>query len=131
MTSKTGPKGFTLVEVMAATVILALGTLLLQGGLLRSAHLYGRYSNSLKASLWADDKLWDVRESIVFSNPPDPEGGEGSFTVDGRNFDWSLDVRTQGEDLYRASLEIRWNEGNSPVAIRREIYASRPKKADE
>jgi prepilin-type N-terminal cleavage/methylation domain-containing protein len=131
MTLKIGPKGFTLVEVMAAAVILGLGTLLLQGGLLRSAQLYGRYSDSLKASLWANDKLWEVRESIVFKDPPDPVSGEGAFTVDGRSFDWSLDVRTIGDNLYKASLEIRWNEGNAPVQLNREIFASRPKKADE
>jgi prepilin-type N-terminal cleavage/methylation domain-containing protein len=132
MTSRTGPEaGFTLVEVLAATVILAIGTMLLQGGLLRSAHLYGRYSASLKASLWADDKLWDVREAIVFTDPPNPESASGRFNVDGREFGWDLDVRSLGENIYKAGLAVRWNEGNAPAELNREIYVSHPKRADE
>ena len=136
MTSRTGSRvrcaaGFTLVEVLAAAVILALGTLLLQGGLLRSASLYGRYSNTLKAGLWADAKLWEAREALLYADPPNLRPDQGSFMADGRRYGWSMDVRRMGEDFYSVGLAVRWNEGDFPMELKREMYAARPKTAEE
>ena len=137
MISRTGrkillnSKGFTLIEVMAAAVILALGTVLLQGGLLRTAHLYGRYSNSLKAGIWAEDKLWDARRDILYQTPPIINSDSGNFNLDNKQFNWDLAVRPlPGKDIYAINLDIRWRESDKLVELHREIYAARPKKAD-
>lgn len=137
MTSKTGrkiplnTKGFTLIEVMAAAVILTLGTVLLQGGLLRAAHLYGRYSNSLKAGIWAESKLWDARRDILYETPPIINSDGGNFILDNKPFLWDLSVRPlPGKDIYAINLDIRWRESDKLIELRREIHAARPKKAD-
>jgi hypothetical protein len=118
-----------MIELMAAAVVLAVGTLLLQGGLLRSAHLYGRYSDTLKVNLWADEKLWQAREDILYTDPPDTGSGNGSFTIDGKDYAWSLDTRAlQGQGIYSVNLNIQWDEGGTPYQLKREMYATLPKK---
>lgn len=116
--------GFTLVEVLMAVAMLALGTLLIQEGFLRSAHLYGRYTNTMRASVWMNERLWRAREAVLFSEePPSPDGGE--FTAEGTSFKWLLGVEPlpKARRLYALKLTVDWREGSRPLSLVREIYA--------
>lgn len=109
-----------------AVSLLALGTLLIQEGFLRSAHLYGRYANTMRASVWMNERLWQARETALFSeDPPPPDGGE--FTSEGIPFRWSLGVSELPltERLYALKLTVNWNEGGRPLSLVREIYAAK------
>lgn len=119
--------GFTLVEVLLAVSFLALGTLLIQEGFLRAAGLYGRYANTMRASVWMNEHFWNARETALFSNAvPAPETGE--FTSEGVPFLWSLNVDSvpAAKNLYALKLTVQWNEGSRPVTLIREVYATKP-----
>ena len=110
-----------------AVAMLALGTLLIQEGFLRSAYLYGRYADTMRASVWMNERLWQAREAVLFTDtPPEPDGGE--FTAEGKSFRWALGVEALplAKDLYALKLTVDWREGDHPISIVREIYAAKP-----
>lgn len=127
MTLITGTRnrGFTLIEVMVTVVILALGTLMIQEGLLRAADLFGRHSNTVKVQRWVDEKIWQVRESFVYSDEVISDD-QGQFTQNGKLFTWALVVKSlAGEDLKSLALSVAWKEGNRYVTMTKEMYAAK------
>lgn len=127
MTKKSSRAGFTLIEVMLAVVFLALGTLMIQEGFLRSANLYGRYVNTIRASVWMNGRLWSARETTLFSEEV-PPSENGELVLGGVPFRWSLGVQQVDEVLYALRLAVEWNEGSRPLTLTREIYATKPKQ---
>jgi Tfp pilus assembly protein PilV len=119
--------GLTLVEILVAVVVLALGTLLVQEGLLRSADLFSRYDHALKAQLWVGEKLWEARQRILYEDEDLAEEA-GDFTSGGRLFTWSLVVSPVGEnDLKSVSCSVAWREAGRVRTLVREIYVVRDK----
>ncbi len=127
MMSKTGIKGFTLIEVMFAVCILTLSTMVIQEGFLRSATLFGRYANTLIAKAWMEQKLWEIKEGLVYVPVPDLGGQSGSFQESKKSFEWSLDTgyARQGRDLYTLNFVVSWNEGNRLVRVTRSIVLAK------
>jgi prepilin-type N-terminal cleavage/methylation domain-containing protein len=125
---KRSREGFTLVEVMLAVAILALGTLVIQEGYLRSADLFGRYKNTLRAQIWAGEKMWEALDGAVHADPPVTGTSEGEFVSGGKRFRWRLEVEPLGTLLYALRLRTEWQEGGRTVALLRETYASKPKE---
>lgn len=128
---KTGSKkGFTLIEIMLAVVFLALGTLLIQEGYLRSATLFGTYSNSFRARQWLAGKMWELKESVLHAETPAAGSDQGSFTESEKSFSWLTSVDARGEEnLYLLRAEVHWNEGNRPIQIEKEEYVCREEKS--
>lgn len=135
-TLKTGSKGFTqplraragftFIEVMVTAAVLSLGTVMIQGGLLRAADLLNRYSNTLVARQWMDERLWQTQETLFYSGEDAVQSTSGSFTKSGREFDWELDARLgSGKDLYRIRLSVSWSQGGRPLQVIKEIYAAK------
>jgi len=118
-----------MIELMVAVCFLALGTLLVQECFIRSAALYGRYSSSLRARLYASEKLWEAREGAVYAKEPQLGSDAGAFDAAGRRYDWTVDSSQEGKDLYAIRLAVRWTDGNRPVSLEREAYAAKPKTA--
>lgn len=117
--------GFTLIEVMLATVVLSVGTVLIQAGLLRSASLLSRYAHSLAAERWMDEKIWETKQSLFYSELPSEGAPAGSFTDSGKEFSWNLTVSPQeGKNLYLMELSVQWEEGHTPVSLKRTLLAT-------
>ena len=126
MTSRTGNRGFTFIEVMVTVAVLSLGTVMIQGGLLRAADILNRTSNTLIARQWMDEKLWQAQETLFYSG----EGGSleatsGNFSEYGRDFNWSLGASSTGIDLYKLKLSVTWSQGGRAVEVIKEIYAAK------
>lgn len=124
---KKAGSGFTLVEVLMAVSFLALGTLMIQEGFLRSAALYGRYANTMRASVRTDAILWEAREAVLFSEGvPAPAAGE--FDSRGVPFRWRLsaDPLAGAKDLYSLKVVVEWSEGARTQSLVREVYAAKP-----
>ena len=125
-----GKNGFTLIEVMITVAILSLGTLLIQQGLLRSSDILNHYNSQLAVEAWADQKIWDAREALLFAE----EGGltetSGSFTESGRNFDWSIETKLNSgtDQLYFVHLKTTWLEGNRPISFGKAMYVTANKQ---
>ena len=126
MMSRIGSKGFTLIEVMVTTVILCLGTVFVQEGLLGSAKLLGRYAHTLKAERWMDERIVETKESLFYSGNPLTGNQAGSFVDEGKEFSWNLEVNSQagGKDLFLIALTVRWEEGHRPVQLTRSLWAT-------
>lgn len=118
--------GFTLVEVMVTVAILSLGSLTVHQGLLRSANILIHYNCELAAIEWAEDKLWEAKDALLFSAEKIDPDSSGSFERAGRIFDWSLtaDPVPGTDKLYLIRLSINWLEGNKPVNVVKACYAT-------
>lgn len=126
MTSKTGTKkGFTLIEVMVAAAILSVGIVLVQQGFLRSATLLAKLSRTLEARQWADEKVWEVKENLFYSQDPSPGEGSGSFESNGRKYSWTAQAEPLSlADLYAVRVVVQWPDGNGSSSVEREVHAN-------
>lgn len=129
-TSRTGNKpAFTLIEVMLAAAVLATAIVIIQSGFLRSATLLTRSARTLEAQQWAEEKLWTVQESLLYSETSSPGPGEGTFQASGRNYSWIAEARGLAlPDIYSVKVAVSWPEGESGARVTRETYAVAPKQ---
>lgn len=116
-------RGFSLIELVAAFVVFALGFAVLMGILsasIRNTRLAAEYT---QAALWAQSQL-DV---VGIGEKLEPGHKSGRFDDQYR---WELDVQKyepppdansapkpegfQGIDLFRVDLEVLWGERRSP-----------------
>lgn len=118
-------KGFTLVEVMVATVILALGTVFLSESFFISLDSYNYCSRYLQVLSWADEKVWEAEEALSRLGPAASFNNAGEFTEKGRNFTWYLAHTPLESDgsLYKVDFEMSWQEGARKARIQRSTYA--------
>ena len=126
--SRTGTNspGFSMIEVMIATAVLLLGTVMLHESYLRTADLFGRYTHTLKVRTWMDEQLWAAKESLIYSKTPSTDPQTGTFVFLAKPYNWSQSISSlSGPDLYAIRLGVNWNEGNQPVTLTKEIYAFR------
>lgn len=118
--------GFTLIEAMAATAVLALGLVLVFQGLFASLNAYDYYDNYLSVLPRVDEKLWEAQDAI---NRLGPQAGIGSSGEWGnkrnRRFNWRLteSLLDKAGGLYKLNLRVSWNEGNRKINLQRDAYA--------
>lgn len=126
MMSRIGIKqGFTLIEVMVATVILAVGTMYLSHSFFITLDSYNYCARYLRVLPWADEKVWEAQESLRRFGPAAVITNAGSFTERGKDFSWYLAYAPAGPDdsLYKIDFEVSWQEGNRKARIQRSTYA--------
>lgn len=122
-------RGFTLIEVLAAILLLALAFSALLGVAGASTALTQNAANRSQAALWARSLL----DSAFVATPPQPGHSSGRF--DGK-FSWQLDVAPwdagtenagasgqadtgvpQPLRLYQLDLEVSWDAPGRPQAV--------------
>jgi len=117
MLAKTKTKGFTLVEVIASSIILC-GAVMIVGAIgtqaLTGTHLNRRYE--MAASL-ADKQLSLIDyigiDSIVEMGQMDGEYEDSNYT-----YNWRIDTEYQEIDgLYLVTLTVSWIDRNRPYSI--------------
>ena len=113
--NKRKKRGFTFVEVIVATIVLALGIVVIYEGFLTTLGGFNYCLDYLDAQLWMDEKMWDVQDKLYHYKTLLTQDSEGTFIVDGKEFDWSLAYSLiQGSkeaSLYEVTLDISWQEG--------------------
>lgn len=119
-------KGFTLIEAMAATAVLALGLALIFQGLFTSLNAYDYYDNYLSILPRSDEKLWEAQDRINRLGPQANLDTSGEWVNQrDRRFKWGLgsSLLDKAGGLYKLNLRVSWNEGNRKVSLQREAYA--------
>ena len=117
MWAKTKTKGFTLVEVIASSIILC-GAVMIVGAIgtqaLTGTHLNRRYE---KAASLVDKQLSLIDyigiDSIVEMGQMDGEYEDSDYT-----YNWKIDTEYQEIDsLYLVTLTVSWVDRNRPYSI--------------
>lgn len=123
---KPGPKGFTLVEILLTVVVLGIGSIMIQANMLRSAGIISGRADTLRIQVWLNEKLWETRERIVYSDDPSPVGDAGAFDHSRRKYDWAVTVRSLpiGEGTYAVRASGRRSENPNAREVVRETYVT-------
>ena len=102
------PKGFTLIEVLVAMVILSFSLLALAGLMVTTTKNNSFGSNMTEAATFAQDKLEELRaikwENLIDGNNTDQQGGST-----GINYTRNWNVTTNGS-LKTITINVNWND---------------------
>ncbi len=117
MWAKTKTKGFTLVEVVASSIILC-GAVMIVGAIstqaLTGTHLNRRYE--MAASLI--DKQLSLIDYIGIDEIVEMGQSEGENEDSGYVYNWKIDTEYQEIDsLYLVTLTVSWTDRNRPYSI--------------
>jgi type II secretion system protein I len=101
-------KGFTLIEVLVAMVILSFSLLALAGLMITTTKNNSFGSNMTEAATFAQDKLEELRaikwENLIDGNNTDQQGGST-----GINYTRNWNVTTNGS-LKTITINLNWND---------------------
>lgn len=123
MMLRIGNRGFTLMEVMTATCILSLGTVLIYESFFITLDSFNYYSNYLNVASWMDEKIWAAQDNLSRFGPSSQIDTTGEFINRNRNFRWNLSYNLIGKNLYQIDLTLSWQEGKRFVKLLRSTYA--------
>jgi len=129
MTLRIGTRNgaFTLVEVMVATAILALGAVLIHETFFVSMNAFDYYSDYLYLVPLIDEKIWQAESNIRRFGPSAYVQPKGSFIRGSKGFSWNMSSNviseTQDLQLYRISFDVSWRKGERNLSIKRDTYA--------
>ncbi|MHC4325606.1 MAG: type IV pilus modification PilV family protein [Planctomycetota bacterium] len=117
MLAKTRKKGFTLIEVVASSIILC-GAVMIVGTIgtqaLIGTHLNRRYE--MAASLV--DKQLALIDYIGIDSIVEMGESEGDYEESGYTYNWKIDTEYQEIDsLYLVTLTVSWVDRNRPYSI--------------
>ena len=117
MLAKTKTKGFTLVEVVASSIILC-GAVMIVGAIgtqaLTGTHLNRRYE--MAASL--ADKQLSLIDYIGIDSIVEMGQAEGEYEDSNYTYNWRIDTEYQEIDsLYLVTLTVSWIDRNRPYSI--------------
>jgi len=122
MMSLTGNKGFTLVEVMVATAVLSLGTVLIHEAFFISLDSINYCSNYLNVMPWMNEKLWEAQDNLGRYGTLGTTGTGGKFTSGNKDFNWILSYSLK-DGLYKIAVSLSWREGRRRIWLTRDAYA--------
>jgi prepilin-type N-terminal cleavage/methylation domain-containing protein len=125
MTSRTGNKGFTLIEIMAATAVLSLGIVLVYEAFFVSLDALGYCHSYLQVASQLDEKIWSAQDNLQRLGASARIESGGSFENNHKAFNWNLSyyLIDEAENLYRIDSEMLWQEGKKNVSLSRNAYA--------
>lgn len=119
-------KGFTLIEVMATTALLAVGSLAIHQAFFTSLTAFSYYADYIDIGPWVNEKMWEVTTTL--SILPDPQvDTSGMFISRGRRFDWDISYSIFDEikdtaRFYQVELVVRWKSGFRTASMKRSAY---------
>ena len=131
---KRPSRGFTLLEVMITTVVLALGATLIHQSFFIAVDSFNYYSTLLKVTPWMDEKIWQAQNDLKYSGPAGNISGAGSLEVNNKSINWSLDYSSLGSsadekaNLYQVGLVLSWPQGSRQAKLSRSAYAIHSEK---
>jgi len=118
-------RGFTLIEVLVTTAVLAFGIVSIFQALFIIMSAFSYISHYLNVVPVVDEKIWQVQDSLQRMGPRASFEPQGIFDAGGKTYDWSLSVKLSEpvSYLYRIDLSTRWKEGRRDYRLDRSAYA--------
>jgi prepilin-type N-terminal cleavage/methylation domain-containing protein len=122
--------GFTLLEVMIATTVLALGATLIYQSFFIALDSFNYYSTLLKIAPWMNEKIWQSQDGIRRLGPGATLSTNGQLEVNNKDIHWSLTYQSndQAGSFYQVDLAVLWPQGARQVKLSRSAYAIYSKK---
>jgi type II secretory pathway pseudopilin PulG len=117
MMAKTKTKGFTLVEVVASSIILC-GVVMVVGAIstqaLTGTHMNRRYEMAASIA----DKQLSLIDYVGIDSIVEMGQAEGDYEDSGYEYHWKIDTEYQEIDsLYLVTLTVSWVDRNKPYSI--------------
>ena len=128
-------KGFTLIEVMVAAVILVAGIVFIYESFFLSLDVFGYCSDYYRVSSWMDEKVWQIEDDIRKYGFLARIDKAGRYNDDVRSYYWNASCNLIEEsaelDLYNIELELSWQIGAKKFRLARAAYATYEYKEEE
>jgi prepilin-type N-terminal cleavage/methylation domain-containing protein len=120
-------KGFTFVEIMMASSVLALGAVFLYQAFFVSVDAFQQCDNYLYALTFADDKIWESQDTLRRNAALGNMNSQDFFPGSNRYFNWqvSSSVIKEVKDrykLFRIELAVDWQQGRRQSSLTRTAY---------
>jgi len=118
-------RGFTLLEVMIAVSVLALGAAIVYQSFFAALDTFDYYSTLLKITPWMDEMIWQAQDDLARLGSGAPIFGKGQLKVNNKMIDWGLGHRALDDtgSLYQLDLVANWTQGARQVRLTRSAYA--------
>ncbi len=120
-------RGFTLVEVMIAASIMALGAVLIYESFFMCIDSFNNCADRLDIAPWIDEKIWQAQDEIMRAGTLDEFDKTGGFVMDNNQYNWRLYSQILSAslfyDLYKVNLNVSWKEGKRYAKSSRTAYA--------
>ena len=120
MSSPNNQRGFTLVEVLIAIVILATGILLMIESMGRSQQAIRIADNLVRGSLLLDQKLTDLEMEVRDRHRLSYGNSEGKLRQPGKEFSWQTYTRPYHDDsvldqtkINQSTISVKWKEAGN------------------
>lgn len=124
--AKKGRAGFTLVEIVVSVAILSFGVVVLFEAFFICLDVFTYSLRSMNVQRWVHEKIWETEDELTRLGMLERGERKGSFTEEGKKFDWTMSVNLKGETqeayLYTLDLMIYWVQGNRKVRLSQTAY---------
>lgn len=109
--SPTGSKGFTLLEVLLAVAIFALGAAVIFPVFLKSTNMLSITAHRFQAELFMDNWLNETQQALKLQRAS-LNGSRGQYQKDNQIYHYSTDVQPmfEGSPLYRVQISVEWSD---------------------
>ena len=106
-------RGFLLIELLAATIILSTALVVISRTFSNSAALLNHAASLLRAEMLLEEKMADFEQEQTLS----AGSQEGTFSLPD-SFHWSSQIEKRTEpSLYQVALTVSWKEGLRPQSL--------------
>jgi len=114
---KTNKKGFTLVEVISASIILC-GAVMIVGAIGTKTLIGTRLNRRYEMAASLIDKQLSLIDYIGIDSIVEMGRMDGEFEDSGYLYNWQIDTEYQEIDsLYLVTVTASWVEGNRPYSL--------------
>ena len=120
--SRTGSEpGFSLLEVLVATVILSVGALFIFPSFFLATDALGIAKDRLTIQSWAEERLWEDARMLEQAGPGALVADAGEVRLGKRVYVWEKGAEEVEPGLFALTLTARWAAGGQ---ARQETYAA-------
>jgi hypothetical protein len=123
-------RAFTLIEVMLAAMVLALGAILIHEAFFTCINTFNYCYDYYSVAYWLNDKIWQVQQELKRSGRMAGPVFHGKFRCGNKDFMWDMayGMVYGAQDLYEINAAVSWKEGRRDIRISRVAFAEYAEK---